>query len=37
MKPFIGYHVADYFQHWLDIGRRAGPNAPKIFFVNWRV
>ena len=34
MRPFIGYHVADYWQHWIDMGKSV-PNLPKIFHVNW--
>ncbi len=34
MLPFCGYNMADYFKHWINIGR-ATPNAPKVFHVNW--
>lgn len=41
MRPFIGYNVGDYFQHWIDMGEKAKLSAyessplPRVFHVNW--
>ncbi|TPG25057.1 phosphoenolpyruvate carboxykinase (GTP) [Variovorax guangxiensis] len=38
MLPFMGYNMSDYFQHWLDLGKKlegSGATLPKIYTTNW--
>ena len=38
MLPFTGYNMADYFQHWLDLGKKlekSGAQLPRIYTTNW--
>ena len=35
MLPFCGYNMADYWGHWLEIGKKAGAQLPRIYLVNW--
>jgi phosphoenolpyruvate carboxykinase (GTP) len=35
MLPFCGYNMADYWAHWLRLGKRAGAKLPRVYYVNW--
>ncbi len=35
MLPFCGYNMADYWGHWIDIGKTDGAKLPAIYYVNW--
>ena len=35
MLPFCGYNMADYWGHWLKIGKTKGAKLPRIYYVNW--
>jgi phosphoenolpyruvate carboxykinase (GTP) len=35
MLPFCGYHMGEYFAHWLAIGQKGGARLPRLYHVNW--
>ncbi len=36
MLPFMGYHIGDYFKHWIEMGKKTdAKKLPNIYFINW--
>ena len=35
MLPFCGYNMGDYWNHWLEVGKRQGAQMPLVYYVNW--
>jgi phosphoenolpyruvate carboxykinase (GTP) len=35
MLPFCGYNMGDYWNHWLEVGKRQGAQMPRVYYVNW--
>ena len=35
MRPFVGYNMGEYVQHWLQFSKQPGLKLPKVFHVNW--
>ncbi|MAI41945.1 MAG: phosphoenolpyruvate carboxykinase (GTP) [Gammaproteobacteria bacterium] len=35
MLPFCGYNMADYWQHWINLGKESNAQLPSVYYVNW--